>query len=88
MSKRYARLYPDGSMSVCPDDKDLAQATKELSGSCDDEDTDLVQVEIRVVQMFGKPKMQIVTEHSALCPMCNTEVFIEVPVTDSKGGQS
>lgn len=88
MSKRYARVYSDGSMGVCPDDRDLAQATKELSGSTDDEDTELVQVDIRVVKMFGKPKMQLVTDYSAICPCCATEVFIEVPSNDSNDGIS
>jgi hypothetical protein len=58
----------------------LKRATAELSGSNDDDDTELVQVELKVIQIFGKPKMQLVTEHSAICPTCNTEVFVEVPV--------
>lgn len=80
MSKRYARLYQDGSLSVCPEGHDLKRATAELSGSNDDDDTELVQVELKVIQIFGMPKMQLITEHSAICPTCHTEVFVEVPV--------
>jgi hypothetical protein len=82
MSRRYARLYSDGSLGVCPDGRDLVQAREELSGSTDDADTELVEVEMRIVQTFGKPKLQIVREHSAQCPTCGTEVYIEVPTTD------
>lgn len=83
MSKRYARLYSDGSLGVCPDDRDLEQARRELTGSTDDDDTELVQVEVKIIQMFGqKLKPQIVKEFSAMCPCCNTEIFIDCPVNE------
>lgn len=78
-NRRFAALYPDGSLGVEPAGVDLEKARKRLMINSDDDDTELVEVEIRVVLSHSKPKLQRVTEHSATCPTCNTEVFIEVP---------
>lgn len=78
-SRRFAALYPDGSLGVEPHGVDLEKARKRLMIGSDDDDTELVEVEVRVVQSHSKPKLQTATEHSASCPTCHTEVFIEVP---------
>jgi hypothetical protein len=59
---RFARLYNDGSYNVSTEAEDYARAKRLLSDSRDDDDVELVQVEIRVVQSFGKPKLTIVSE--------------------------
>jgi hypothetical protein len=75
MSKRYAILYSDGSFNVSNDGEDLISARKRL-GNCDEED-ELVQVEIKVIQTFGKPNLQIAGELSAVCDTCHSTVYFE-----------
>ena len=57
---RYARLYSDGSFNVASESEDQVAAVAKISGSTDDDDTQLVQVEIRVVASLGYPKMKVV----------------------------
>jgi hypothetical protein len=79
MSRRFAALYLDGSLGVEVEGVDLISARKRLLGSSDDDTTEIVEIELKVVKSHGTPKLQKVTEHSAICPMCKTEVFIDVP---------
>ncbi|WP_020471535.1 hypothetical protein [Zavarzinella formosa] len=83
MTKRYGMLYGDGSMNICPDGQDLARARKELEASQDDGDTELVEVELKITQMFGPKQVRQALEHSVTCPVCNTEV----PVMSHEGNQ-
>lgn len=78
-SRRFAALYEDGSLGVEPHGVDLEKARRRLMLSSDDDTTELVEVEVRVIQSHSKPKLQAVTKHSAFCPTCHTEVFVEVP---------
>lgn len=74
---RFARLYSDGSMSVEAAGQDLESAKKLLSGSSDDDDTDFIEVHVRVVRMFGKPKMKLVKQHCITCPTCSEEIWYD-----------
>lgn len=79
--KRIARLYADGSFNVDSGDAiDLADAKHRLGTSQDDDDTELVEVEIRVIKSYGKPKLSIVTELSMRCPCC--QEIIEMPIDE------
>ena len=64
-SLRYARLYSDGSFNVASDGEDQVAAVAKISGSTDDDDTQLVQVEIRVVASLGYPKLKAVESDPA-----------------------
>jgi hypothetical protein len=66
-TRRYARLYSDGSYNVCPEGQNHDQAIRLLSGSTDDDDTEIVLVDIIVVKRFGKPKLTVVAD---VCPHC------------------
>lgn len=57
---RYARLYSDGSFNVASSGEDRDAAVRKISGSTDDDDTQLVEVEIRVVASLGYPKLKLV----------------------------
>lgn len=85
MSKRYAILYDDGSFNVSSEPDDIEQAKKRLNLNEQDDGIKFVQVEIRILQTFFTKIPQIVHEHSAICPTCNTEVFIET--NQSEGGK-
>jgi hypothetical protein len=80
-TKRFAILYSDGGFNVLNQGHDLISAQKEGMWSHSDEDTKLVEVDIKVTKIFHEknPRFQVATEHSANCPCCGTEVFIEVP---------
>ena len=74
MGRRFAALYSDGSFGVEAAGRDLIDARKRLLGSSDDADTEIVEVEIKVVQIHGKPKL--VTEKTSsfcTCPTCGEE---------------
>lgn len=58
---RFARLYSDGSFNVGCHGESEARALQELSGSQDDDDVQLVQVEIRVIRSLGAPKLAVVS---------------------------
>lgn len=73
MSRRFGMLYADGSMNLCPESQDLLRARKELESSSDDGDTQLIEVEVKVVQMFG-PKEAKVLEHYVTCPTCQENI--------------
>ena len=80
MSKRYAILYETGDFNVHPDGHDEITARKWLRyDETGDEDDKLVEVEIKVIRIIHdkNPRFQIATEHSATCPTCGTEVFME-----------
>lgn len=76
MSKRYAILFSDGSFSVSDEGDDLDKAKKRL-GCLDEGESEYVQVEIKVIQTFGNPKLQTVKELSAICDTCNSTVYFE-----------
>lgn len=74
--KRYARLYSDGALSVEQFGVDQAEARRRLCID-DDDDTELLEVEIVIVRSFGKPKLQVVKEHEAICPTCGEQFYVE-----------
>lgn len=74
---RFARLWPDGSMSVERVDMPIEEARAHLEAS--DPDVELLEIEVVVVRTHGKPRLHAVTEHSARCPCCGEMVSIEVP---------
>lgn len=86
MSKRYAALYSDGSFNVSSDGCDLIEAQKRIAYNTSDEDTKLVEVEIKVTKIIHEtnPSFQSVTESSVQCPCCGTEVFIEKESKDER----
>lgn len=59
--RRFARLYSDGSLNVSTEGESFERAKQLLSGSTDDDDTQLVQVDVRIVRSFGQPKLRLVT---------------------------
>ncbi len=60
VTRHFARLYNDGSLNVGRggDAEDLA--IKRLSGSTDDDDTQLVEVEVRVVRWIARKGLTLV----------------------------
>lgn len=74
---RFARLWPDGSMGVEPVNTTFEEARVRLEAV--DPDVELLEIEVVVVRTHGKPRLQLVTEHSARCPCCGEVVSIEVP---------
>ena len=74
MSKRYALIYTDGSMNVHADNSvTLTEARRMLGLSGDDPDTELVEIEVKVLQRFGPKEVEKMPEHSVACPVCKTE---------------
>lgn len=65
MTLRYACRYSDGSFNVSQESQDLHKARKMLLDSRDDDDAELVQVDIEIVQSFGRPKLKIVQAEPA-----------------------
>lgn len=76
MSVRYAILYDDGSFNVSNEGEDLIQARKRLCLNPEEND-ELVQVEIKVIQTFGRTKLQVAKELSAICDTCHSTVYFE-----------
>ena len=74
---RFARVYPGGSMSVCPATYDFVDARDDLIGSSDDQDVELLEVEINVIRTHGRPKMQTVTEIVITCPTCGEVIYAD-----------
>ena len=58
--RRFARLSSDGSFNVSTEGEDIDAARKLLSASSDDDDTQLVQVEIAIINWLGRPKLEVV----------------------------
>ena len=54
--KKFAVLYPDGSLNVSSEGDDLLKARKLLAFESEDPDVELVTVEISVTDTFGKPQ--------------------------------
>ena len=73
---RYARLYSDGSLGVEKYGVDELEARRMLCVS-DDDDTGLLEVEIRIIRTLGKPKLQTVKDHEAQCPTCGEVFYID-----------
>ena len=67
MARRYARRYSDGSFNVASARETQEDAIRGISGSKDDDDTELVEVEIEIVASLGRPKLNIVSD---ICPGC------------------
>ncbi len=76
---RFARLWPDGSMSVEPAGMDFFEARKRLRDGNDDDEVELLEIEVTVIRSHGRPKLRVATEHSATCPCCGETVFVQVP---------
>lgn len=66
MVVRFARVYSDGSVNVSSEGEDYARALKLMVDSSDDDDTQLVQVEFRVIGNFGSPKIKLVASKDAV----------------------
>jgi hypothetical protein len=77
MTKRFALLYADGSISVLNADKDLEQARKEFLASSDDDDTRIVEVDIKIVASHGTPKLQIIKAKCVTCPTCQDTIYFD-----------
>lgn len=88
MSKRFALLYNDGSFNVCDDSRDIESSPKWLGYQHADEAVKFVEVEIKVIRVINdkNPRFQVATEHSANCPTCGTEVYIEMPLPPKPEG--
>jgi hypothetical protein len=74
---RYARLYPDGSLSVEAYGIDALEARDRLLLIDDDDDTEFLEVEIILIRSLGKPKLQTVRNHEAVCPTCGEQFFVD-----------
>ena len=57
---RIARMYDDGSFCINRGDDDEATTIRRLSGSADDDDTQLVEVEIRVIRWISQKSLRVV----------------------------
>lgn len=67
-------------MNICSPDYDLERARREMALSTDDGDTELVEVEIKVVQIFGpKEAKHFVSE--VQCQTCGEHIEIEQPAS-------
>ena len=64
-TRRFARLYGDGSLNVSSESEDEARARHLLNASSDDDDTKLVLVEISILQDMGTPKLAVVQTSEA-----------------------
>jgi hypothetical protein len=67
MVRRFARRYSDGSFNVASDRQTKEEAIRAISGSTDDDDTEIVEVEVEIVASHGRPKLKIVHD---TCPLC------------------
>lgn len=74
---RFARLHGDGSISVEPFGIDFIEARRRLLDGNDDCDTEILEVELRVVRSHGAPKLQVVAEKVVTCPTCGEEIHID-----------
>lgn len=77
MTRRFARLYSDGSMNVDSGEVDLETAKYRLGISMDDSDTEIVEVEIKIVRNHGKPHLHVASERYVTCPTCSEHIAIE-----------
>ncbi len=59
-SVRFARLYTDGSMNVASMHDTEASAIRAITGSHDDDDTELVEVEVHVIRRIAHKGLQVV----------------------------
>lgn len=76
---RFARAWPDGTMSVESGGLDYIEARKRLVESHDDDDVELLEIIVTVVRNHGRPKLAAVREHCVMCPTCGETVCIEAP---------
>lgn len=61
--KRFARLYADGSINIDSGEaENLEQAKKRLGESKDDADTEIVEVEVKILKYYGKPKLEVIKQ--------------------------
>jgi hypothetical protein len=74
---RFARLYPDGSVTVLSAKHDFTSARAELANSSDDDDTELLEVRLEVIRTHGKPKLRAVSLYVGCCPTCGELVSME-----------
>ena len=57
---RYARIYDDGSMNVGSGGETEEEAIKKISGSSDDDDTQLAEIEVRLVRWITRKGLTVV----------------------------
>ena len=67
MVRRFARRYSDGSFNVASARETKEEAIYAISGSTDDDNTEVVEVEIEIVASHGRPKLKIVSD---ICSEC------------------
>lgn len=77
LDRRYARLYSDGSFNVASAGEDRDTAVRRISGSSDDGDTQLVEVEIRVVASLGFPKLKLIETDPAAAEVARLREALE-----------
>lgn len=77
MGRRFALLYADGSINVYSGEADLETARKKLMHSYDDPDTELVEVDIKIMVSHGTPKLKLVKTACVTCPTCSEEIYFE-----------
>jgi hypothetical protein len=58
---RFARLFSDGSLTVEAPGTDFLTARRRLLESSDDDDVEILEVDIRVLNTHGKPKLRVVS---------------------------
>lgn len=77
MSKRFAILYSDGSFNVDSDSDNMLRSKKRFDWDGCDPDCQLVQVDIKVVKMYGPRAVPLPIQHCVSCPTCGTEVSLD-----------
>jgi len=77
MSRRFARLYDDGSFNVDSGAVNLEDARRRLGDSDDDDETEIVEVEITVIAHHGKKRLKVVKDDCIECPTCKEQIPLE-----------
>jgi hypothetical protein len=77
MTRRFALLYSDGSLNVSSGGEDLENSRNKLMHSYDDPDTELVEVDIKIMVSHGTPKLKLVKTSCVVCPMCSEEIYFD-----------
>lgn len=76
---RFARLYSDGGLGVEAAGVPYEEARRRLTGSSDDDDVELLEIEITVVRNHGQPKIQLVRGTVVQCMTCGETMHVEIP---------
>ena len=72
---RYARLWPDGEMTVMKAGMAFEDARETMLR--EDPDVEMLEIEVLVLRSHGRPQLRAVASRCVDCPTCGESIHVE-----------